>query len=206
MHALFIHGMGRTPLSGWRLLRKLRTGGIHTRSFGYSTAIQNFAQISTRLAARITQLAAEGDYILIGHSLGGVLLRAALALLPAGTRPPCHVFLLGSPIQPARLAILLGRNPIYRILTGDCGQLLGSHERMQHIPPITASTTGIAGQRSLFITRPLFQGEVNDGVVSVAETAAPWISDTLTLPVAHTFLPASERIAAIVLERLRATA
>src|ERR1035437_9581561 len=101
MQALFIHGMGRIPLSGWRMLRELRSRGIDTSTFGYATALQNFSQIVNRLSSQIMRLADAGEYILIGHSLGGLLLRSALAALPAGTRAPTRVFLLGSPTQPA---------------------------------------------------------------------------------------------------------
>ena len=79
LHALFVHGMGRSPLSGWPLLRRLRGAGLETQTFGYAVTIHGFSAIVERLSARIEKLARQGDYILIGHSLGGVLLRAALA-------------------------------------------------------------------------------------------------------------------------------
>ena len=202
MQALFIHGMGRTPLSGWGLLRRMRAQGIDTSSFGYATAFQNYAQIANRLSLRIAQLADAGEYILIGHSLGGLLLRSALTALPAGTRVPTRVFLLGSPTQPARLAKMLRRNPIFRMATGDCGQLLASEVRMQAVPPITTPTTGVFGNRGIPVTALAFRGEPNDGVVSVSEACAPWITDQVIVPIAHTFLPNSERVAAIILARI----
>ena len=70
MQALFVHGMGRSTVSGWRLLAHLRVQGIHTHAFGYAAAFQNFASIHKRLGARIHALPADGDYVLIGHSLG----------------------------------------------------------------------------------------------------------------------------------------
>jgi len=202
MQALFIHGMGRTPLSGWGLLRKLRSRGIETSTFGYATAFQNFAQISSRLSSQIVRLAADGEYILIGHSLGGLLLRSALAALPMGTRAPTRVFLLGSPTQPARLAKMLSRNPIFRIVTGDCGQMLASDVRMQAVPPITTPTTGVFGNRGMPVTSLAFRGEPNDGVVSASEVCAPWITEEVIVPIVHTFLPTSQRVAAIILARM----
>src|SRR5262245_34215628 len=85
LQALFVHGMGRTPLSGWPLLRSLRRAGLATSSFGYVVLLEDFEQIRQRLASRIAALGARGDYVLIGHSLGGVLLRAALNSLPDET-------------------------------------------------------------------------------------------------------------------------
>ena len=144
LHALFVHGMGRSPLSGWPMLWHLRRAGVQTGTFGYATSIESFPAITGRLASRISRLAEQGDYVLIGHSLGGVLLRAALNALPPGTRQPRRVFLLGSPIGASRLAKLLHDHPLYRLLTRDCGQLLASEQRMQHVPALHVLT--IAGQ------------------------------------------------------------
>src|SRR6202034_4433106 len=53
----------------------------------------------SRVARRLTQIADAGEYVLIGHSLGGVLLREALRDLPRAVRRPTRLFLLGSPIR-----------------------------------------------------------------------------------------------------------
>ncbi|UCV03553.1 esterase/lipase family protein [Dechloromonas denitrificans] len=202
LHALFVHGMGRSPLSGWPMLWHLRRAGMQTGTFGYATSFESFPAIAGRLAARISHLAGQGDYVLIGHSLGGVLIRAALGTLPAGTRQPHRVFLLGSPIGASRLAKLLHDQPLYRLLTRDCGQLLASEQRMQHVPAISAPTTGIFGVRGIAATRGPFAGEANDGVVAVAEISAAWIVDEVRLPVVHTLLPASPLVARAILARL----
>ena len=46
-----------------------------TSSLGYSAAFENFDSITARLKARIVRLAAGGDYVLVGHSLGGAAVR-----------------------------------------------------------------------------------------------------------------------------------
>ena len=71
MQALFIHGMGRTPLSALPMLARLKSKGLQPSTFGYATAFHDFGTISQRLAGRIQEMADKGDYILIGHSLGG---------------------------------------------------------------------------------------------------------------------------------------
>jgi len=164
-----------------------------------------FSQISSRLSSRIVRLSGDGEYILIGHSLGGVLLRSALATLPAEARLPSRVFLLGSPTKPARLAQSLRGNLVYRLVTGDCGQMLASDSRMKAVPPVAVPTTSICGDRALALTSRAFGGEPNDGVVSVSETSAAWITDTVMVPVVHTLLPSSARVAEIILKRFRET-
>ncbi len=202
LHALFVHGMGRSPLSGLPLLHQLRRAGLRTGSFGYVVSIENFAKIRTRLLVAITALAERGDYVLIGHSLGGVLIRAALQRLPRHVRQPHHVFLLGSPVMPSRLAQTLGGNPVFRMMTGDCGQLLRSALRMAEVEATTVPTTAIIGIRGLTGKRAPFGDERNDGVVSLSEVSADWLTDQVQLPVIHTFLPSSSLVAEVVLRRL----
>jgi pimeloyl-ACP methyl ester carboxylesterase len=204
MHALFIHGMGRSTLSGWPLLRRLRPVLHSASSFSYSAASENFPAITARLAERISAIAERTDYALIGHSLGGVLLRAALHGLPAEVAMPRHVFMLGSPMRPAQLAQQWGRNPLYRAITGDCGMLLGSSERMAAIGALALPTTTIAGVRGLPLRRNAFGGEPNDGVVALSEVSADWAEAQWRVPVIHTLLPASEQVAAIILRRIAA--
>jgi hypothetical protein len=203
MRVLFVHGMGRSPLSGWPMLWQLKRAGLKTSTFGYAVSLQDFPAIRKRLVSKIAALAAQEDYVLIGHSLGGVLLRAAVNSMPPGTRPPRRIFLLGSPLLPARLAQKLHRNLIYRVLTGDCGQLLGSTTRMSEVGPVSVPTTSIAGVRDgLPSKRGLFKGELNDGLVSISEVSTEWITDQVRIPIIHTFLPSCKRVAEIILERV----
>lgn len=202
MQALFVHGMGRSPISGWRLLARLRAQGLRTHTLGYVATFQSFASTRKRLVARIEALAAHGDYVLIGHSLGGVLLRAAVASLPPGTRLPRQIFLLGSPIQPSCLAQRLRRNWLFRALAGDCGQLLASPSRMAEIGAglvPTISMVGISGWTGWLSP---FKDETNDGLVSVAEASAEWVSETIRIPAWHTYLPSNRLIAQLILERI----
>ncbi len=206
MHALFIHGMGRTPLSALPMLARLRSAGLQTSSFGYATAFQDFAAISQRLAVRIAALAGLGPYTLIGHSLGGVLLRAALATLAPETPPPQHIFLLGSPVLPSRLARKFGGNLLFRGITSDCGELLGSAQRMAGVAPTKTRTTSIIGTKGLRGRFSPFGADANDGVVALEETRAPWIDEEVQLPLMHTLLPSSALVADTILQKLQAQA
>lgn len=202
MQVLFVHGMGRSPISGWPMLRRLRHAGLETATFGYMTSLQAFDTIRDRLLTRIERIAEGGDYVVIGHSLGGVLLRGALQQMAPGIRLPRHLFLLGSPVQPARLARMLGQQPIYRWMTGDCGQLLGSESRMAAIGPPPVPTTAIAGVKGIAWQRSPFAGEANDGVVALSEVQAAWQEDRVEIDAMHTWLPASGDVATIVLDRI----
>ncbi len=205
MQALFVHGLGRTPLSGWRLLRQLKSGSIRPLAFGYTATFERFASIRDRLTARIAALAACDEYVVIGHSLGGVLTRAALGRLPEGTRQPRQVFLLGSPIQPAWLAQKLQRTMLFKLLAGDCGQLLASEPRMAQIPSVLAPTISIIGTTGWSGRMNPFGRAVNDGIVSAAEAYAPWIDEEIRVPGIHTYLPSNRQVCHIILEHLMRT-
>ena len=197
---LFVHGMGRSPLSGWLMLHKLRKAGLKTNAFSYSASFEDFESITQRLIMQVIQIAKAGDYLVVGHSLGGVLLRSVLNTLPEETRPPQQVFLLGSPIQPSRLATQLKDNIMCRTSFGDCGQLLGSKRRMAAIGLLTLPTTSIVGVRGIGFRWTPFGNEQNDGVVSISEVSADWISNQILVPVIHTLLPSSDRVIQIILQ------
>jgi pimeloyl-ACP methyl ester carboxylesterase len=202
MQLLFVHGMGRSPVSGWPMLRQLKRRGIAVATFGYLTARADFDAIRRRLQARIVRLARRGDYAVVGHSLGGVLLRAALADLPPEVPLPKRLFLLATPVHASRLARKFQRRFAYRMLTGDCGQLLASDARMAALPPPRVPTTAIVGTRGLPWRPDPFGGEPNDGVVAVSETCADWLTDQVRIPAVHTLMPASRAVAEIILDRL----
>jgi hypothetical protein len=199
MLVLFVHGMGRTPVSGWPLLRRLRQAKMKTATFAYSAAFADFDTIALRLGKKIERVAASDNYVIVGHSLGGVLVRSALSQLAYETRLPAHVYLLGSPVQATRLAARLKHNFIFRLFTGDCGQLLGSTERMGSVPPLQMPTTSIVGVRGLSGPHSPFGLESNDGVVSISEASATWLSSQVQVPVMHTLLPSSTQVADIVM-------
>lgn len=186
------------------MLRKLRRAGHRVSTFAYFVSVDSFEAIRQRLHTRIRALAVQGDYCLIGHSLGGVLLRAALADASDLARPPRRVFLLGSPVRHSRLAARLKDNWLYRLATRDCGQLLASPERMAAVPKLVSPTTVVLGTRGLHGRWSPFGREANDGLVSADEVLPPWPCACVEVPVFHTFLPAHRDVAAVVLRALDA--
>lgn len=187
------------------LLRRLKKHGLSTHSIFYIATFEDFQSIENRLVAKIGEIAEKDEYVLIGHSLGGVLIRSAVAALPEGTRLPNRVFLLGSPIRSSRVARFFRNNWIFRIATRDCGRLLSSDERMQQIAPSVVPTTSIVGTRGLYGRFSPFGNEINDGIVSASEISAEWISEVIHVPTIHTYMPSNKRVSQLVIERLHMT-
>lgn len=205
MNALFVHGMGRSSLSWTPTLLRLRSNQVHCSVFDYSVARQDFSSIVNELVKVIVNISLSDNYIVVGHSLGGVLLRAALDLIPVGSLLPKFLFLLGSPTVSVRFAERLKNNFIFKEITGDCGDLLGSSERMSSIPIPKVSTVAIIGIKGIKWPLSPFGSKLNDGIVSVNEVSADWFSETVHVPVVHTFLPSSKHVSEIILDRVLVT-
>ena len=202
MNLLLIHGMGRTKLSLARLTSFLRRSGHTTEQVGYVAALEPFARIVARTRRRLEAIAARGEpYAVIGHSLGGLILRA---VLDGVTPAPRHFIMLGTPNQPPKMAQLLRRVWPYRLLCGESGQLLAQPDFLAHIPMPTAPYTIIAGSAGPRGRWSPFGGTPNDWVVSVDETQLQPDDQPIVLPVGHTFMMDDRRVRAVIVERLRA--
>lgn len=204
MHVLFVNGLGLTTYSGSLLLHRLRRAGYATSAFAYSASLASFDTIVARLRVQLAAIAnaSVGEYVVVGHSLGGVLLRAAINSMPPDFVPPRHSFLIGSPILASRLAQRFKNNPVWRLLAGDCGQLLGTPSRMNSIGALAMPTTAIIGVGGFTGRLSPFGDDVNDSRVSVSEASAPWLSDVVEVKVIHGLMPLRQPIIEIILRKL----
>ena len=188
MPVLLVHGMGRTPLSLHRLARHLRRSGYDAHVTGYVASVEPFARIVQRIRERVAGLGEHGQrYVVIGHSLGGLLLRAALAKLSAGALPS-HLIMMGTPHRPPRLAVRCQALWPYRLINGECGQILAQPGFFDQLPAPAIPYTIIAGSRGWMGWGSPFRSEPNDGLVAVSETRVCANDVPLVLPVRHTFM------------------
>jgi hypothetical protein len=200
---LLVHGLWRTPLSLLPLVYRLRAWGHHPEPFGYTAVAEGYDPIVDRLVRRLSRLGASGrPYAVIGHSLGGVLLRAAVPR--ASGRRPEHLVMLGTPNRPPRLARRLGVRWVYRRLMGECGVNLSSEPFYASLPPpavpytIVAGTAGPRGRWSPFGDEP------NDGIVAVSETLVREDDAVVPLRVTHTFMMSDQGVQSVIAQALDA--
>ena len=186
---ILLHGMGR-----WRRLMApleaaLRRTGWATANVGYASLRSSFEDhvAAISLIARALHEDGARQVALVGHSLGGLIARAAMAHAAQEGWTPGRLVLLGSPARGAALADRLLRYRVYRALSGDCG-LAVAPARAARVPMPDAEIGVIAGGTGGHGYNPLLQGD-NDLVVTVAETRL-WgaEADFLRLPVTHAFL------------------
>ncbi len=192
LRALIIHGMGRTPLSMLVLAFRLRAMGIRPSLFAYLAAFETFDSCVGRFKTYIEKHTIGGQYILIGHSLGTVVIRAAM---PTLAHKPLACFMLAPPIRASRLARWFSASAIYRWLTGEMGQLLADPHFMESLPMPDVPTKIYAGTGGPIGKYSPFGYASNDGVLSVEETLSRDVP-TKQVSSLHTFIMNSGEVAA----------
>lgn len=187
--------MGRTPLSQMILGMRLRAAGFEVGYFSYSATLSSFDVTVRRLAERLQAIG--GGYALAGHSLGCILIRAALRSLD---HAPSACFFLAPPNRVPRAATLFARHRLFRALTGDSGSRLADPAFMDALPVPDMPTRIYAGTAG---PREPFDGEANDGLVAVSETRLDARHPVIEVPSLHTFIMNSRIVANDIIAVLR---
>lgn len=187
---ILLHGFGGHPVQTALLARRLRGAGYTVANIGYPSWRWPLARVVDHLHARITASPAFAAPVVhcVGHSMGGLMLRAWLA-----RHRPDHLgrtVMLGTPNSGSEIADLAYRLRLHPLILNQAGGLLRTRR--------DAATQGalgevdyplgiIAGDRpwSRLLPDRIFRAP-NDGKVSVAATHCAGQADHLTLPVAHT--------------------
>ncbi len=173
-HVVLVHGLLRTPRSWFTVRRHLERAGFSTGVFAYPSLRGEFGTHGKALAAELRRLAASIPFArvhLVGHSLGNLVIRAALAQ----RRPENlgRVVMLvppnrGSPVARRLAPLLGGLFPVLRELSDDDG----SAARRLAFPPMEA---GVIAARF-------------DHVVAESSTHVPGEADHLMVGASHGWL------------------
>ena len=171
----------------------LGSRGFHVRLFGYRGRSPFEANVE-RLARFAAPAARGARTHFVGHSLGGVLILEAL-----GRRmdiSAASAVLIGAPVRGCHAGRRFGRARLGRWMMGACGPLW--RER-------TPSWRREAPLGVIAGTLPLGLGRVlgrlpgpNDGVVCVSETAVDGMRACALVPLGHSSLIVSRRVARLV--------
>lgn len=192
MNILLVHGLGRTPYSmkGLGYFLEQRGHGVHY--FGYAAFAESYSRITERLRSRIQVLATASDqpYVLVCHSLGGVLARSALALAvaPESFSFPAVLIMLGTPNQSPRAARWAWHLWPFQWFAQDCGKQLAEPAFFETLAAPACPYQIIAGTSGWTGTGSPFGNHTNDGLVALDETRIHPEDTPLELPVFHTFM------------------
>lgn len=174
-----------------RFCARLRAAGFRTATFSYPSMRRGAEDNAESLARFISKVKAVRIHV-VAHSLGGLI-----ALLYAHGRPDARLsrlVLLGSPVSGSAVAARLASSRLGRLFLGQARAALTAGVR----PPLPAylAIGVIAGTLGFGLGRlvmPL-RGQ-HDGTVQVEETRLPEATDMITLPVTHTGMMFSARVA-----------
>ena len=203
MQVLLVHGLSRTPASLMSLGWRLQTAGWSTAAFSYAAFFETFDQIVVRLRQQLQTLSQEGPYSVVAHSLGGLLLRAALET--DTVLSPAHTVMLGPPNQRPRLAPIAWQLPPFQWVTGQCGFNLTRLDFFGQLLPLRSPYTiiaGVGGPRGWFSP---FGEEANDGIVTLDETRMVESDRPLEFPVMHTFMMNHPAVQSAVISAIRSS-
>ena len=185
---ILLHGLGQWRRSMRLIGRALESRGFVVAETGYASLTLPFeAHVAAvrQVAAALVEDGAETVSI-VGHSLGGLVGRAAMA----GPWPPGRLVQLGSPNQGSGLARRLGSLRLYRQVFGPSGQFLASpHVAALPVPPHPVLVVAGTG-----IPNPLIGGD-GDGTVALAETRLDGACiSSLRIRTIHAGLPHHRRV------------
>jgi hypothetical protein len=165
------------------LAARLRSRGIQPGLFGYSATVETLKGCAERLRRFIDRKAGQARYVVVGHSLGTVLLRTVYPHLRV---PPAACFFIAPPAQACRAARACAPLAIFRLAAGEMGQLLANPAFMDSLPVPQCATRIYAGTAGPVGRWSPFGQEANDGILSLKEAMIPGIPVT-TVKRLHTF-------------------
>jgi pimeloyl-ACP methyl ester carboxylesterase len=194
---ILLHGVWMRGFTLWPLASRLRAQGFRADVFDYASLIRGPAPSVDKLAMALMACGREPVH-LVGHSLGG-LVALETATSYAGL-PPGRIVCLGSPLAGSCAARGMARSHLGALL-GRSATLLkcGLYELPRDREVGVVAGSKAAGLGKLFGG---FDGP-NDGTVAVWETRLPNLADHCVLPVSHSGMIFSARVAARVAGFLR---
>ena len=192
MRAILVHGMFRTPVSMFLLGRRLARAGFEVSYFGYSATVELTDATAARLARRVREVA-DGEYVLVSHSLGAVLIRMALPTL--SDMPPSSCFFIAPPSRACQAARhFVERWPLLRMLTRDAGLRLADDAFMDSLPVPRMTTRIFAGTAGPVGALSPFGGSKNDTILTVDDTRIRGC-ELVEVPAVHTLIMNSKLVA-----------
>ena len=187
---ILLHGIARTRHSLWPIAREGAARGYTVASIGYPWRTGSIDELAAIVAKRIADKVPSGQFDVVTHSMGGIILRVATArgLMPAERIH--RAVMLAPPSQGSELAEILRGQRLFRWVYGPAGQQLGTgvESAPLALPPLPFECGVIAGGRTLVPLADSIFGGPTDGRVSVARARADGMADFMVVDRAHTFM------------------
>ena len=203
---LMLPGLGRSKDMFRSVMAHLVTNDCAVMAINYPSTRLSLEEHSKQLARVLTSLRDIDTVTLVGHSMGGLVIRGLFDRdqEPASDVPMPAIrqcILVFTPNQGAYKADLWSRRWWYRCILGPAAQALRS-DRVQAVPLPTVPTVVIAGGKGDGHGRSRIIPGDDDGTVAVAETVLPG-AEQYIFSVGHTFGVNDQRVIATIEKYIR---
>ncbi|WP_406734621.1 triacylglycerol lipase [Vibrio scophthalmi] len=179
LHGLYMHSIVMQPLS-----HKLRQMGFNTQTITYNTVAIDDNAIFSKLDEA---LSSSETNILVGHSLGGIIIKRYLASRKPTIQSISHIVTIGTPIKGASIVGRIKQLGFASILGNSPQHGLDLHDDRWEFPQKLGCIAGTLpiGARALLMMDRSIQ---SDGTVTVEETMIDGMTDHILTPRSHTSL------------------
>ncbi|MEZ8102658.1 esterase/lipase family protein [Vibrio bivalvicida] len=179
LHGLYMHGMVMQPLS-----HKLREFGYRTKILSYNSVAIDEQQVFSAIDSALSDAMPN---ILVGHSLGGLIIKHYLQSRQPSENVVSHVVTIGSPMQGASIVTRIQELGMSAILGNSPSFGLAQHEGDWSFPQKLGCIAGTLplGARALLL---MDSKMVSDGTVTVEETKIEGMTDHTEIKSSHTSL------------------
>ncbi|NAW69903.1 triacylglycerol lipase [Vibrio sp. V27_P1S3P104] len=176
LHGLYMHSIVMHPLR--QQLTKL---GYQAIALSYNTLSINEEKLFLQIDAALD---CKQSNVLVGHSLGGLMIKRYLASRHPNTQHISHVITIGSPLQGASIVSKIEQLGLGMILGNATEYGLKKHHDSWHFPQKLGSIAGTLpiGMRTLLMGNQ----KESDGTVTVEETKIAGMTDHLETRTTHT--------------------
>jgi pimeloyl-ACP methyl ester carboxylesterase len=188
-HVVLVHGLFRTPRSWSTLRRHLEKEGFSTGVFGYPSLTGRFEVHGRHLARELRRLDGDRDFTrvhLVGHSLGNLVIRAALA-----ERTPKKLGRVVMLVPPNR------GSPVARKLASWLGEILPVLRQLSDEPGSDAQRLAVPKMEAGVIAARF------DHVVARSSTHLPGEADYLLVTALHGFVMYQPQVQRAIVAFLR---
>lgn len=200
---VLLHGIWRTSKSMVFIARYLRRQGYAVLNLTYPSTTLPLEALVEEIHPKIVAFSAGTEVHFIGHSMGGLLIRAYLTRYRPATLG--KVVMLGTPNHGSEVADFLKDWRLFRHVFGPAGQQLITNQAAiaPLFGPVDYPLGIIAGDRSLDVVCRHIIGKPSDGKVSVESTKLDGMADHCVVSTSHLMLTYSHRVNQLIAQFLK---
>ncbi|EHG1330005.1 triacylglycerol lipase [Vibrio vulnificus] len=177
LHGLYMHGLVMQPLS-----LRLKKLGYQTQTLTYNTVNIDEEKVFQSMDKALSTTT---ENVLVGHSLGGLMIKHYLASRRPALQQISHVVSIGSPLKGASIVTKIQELGLGAMLGNSPKHGLNMHEDIWDFPQKLGSIAGTIplGARPFLL---MDTQTMSDGTVTVEETKISGMTDHVLTKNSHT--------------------